>query len=362
MSRPPRQAASCIAVSGDQRGVKLGKHGGSRERQRTVSRCQHPQLSDAEQAFGRVRRIDEDRARARARARAGARSRARPRDHAHDHGRNLWRNLRRTVLASGPMRAAAFVLAVSLLASTGSSHAADPAPSASASVMTLPDLAAKVTPSVVLLTVRRDDDDEVISSGSGFFVDGGGHIVTNHHVVEGAHRMKATLSDGREIDIRGVVVESESDDLAILKAEGSGYPPLALGDAKGLRVGDELAVIGSPKGLSATLTTGIVAAIRDKGLPLDDTGIKTTSWTLHFTAAIAPGSSGSPILSRNGEVVGVAVGAFTGAAGMSAAMSAVAGCLGRIRTEPAARTAAASAAERPASRTASREAANQRPI
>lgn len=183
---------------------------------------------------------------------------------------------------------------------------------------TLQELAAKTKPSVVLLVISNAAGVKV-SSGSGFFVSSDGRVITNHHVVAGASKVTASLSDGRKIDALGLLADDEDKDLAILKLPGEGFPALALGDSRGLRAGDEVVVIGSPMGLSGTLSAGIVSAIRDGKTPLgdDDDELggkvdprdrKPKAWGIQVTAAISPGSSGSPILTLGGEVIAIAVG------------------------------------------------------
>jgi S1-C subfamily serine protease len=186
--------------------------------------------------------------------------------------------------------------------------------SASASASELSDLAEKTKPSVVLLTVE-DSVGRKIGTGTGFFASTDGRIITNHHVIEGGARITATLSDGSKHAILGVLASDEPKDIAILAAEGGAFPALALGTSTGVRPGDEVVVIGSPKGLSGTLSVGIVSAIREHGVgeEQDDEKDKAKSWGIQITAAISPGSSGSPIMTKNGEVVAVAVGTLNGA-------------------------------------------------
>jgi S1-C subfamily serine protease len=189
--------------------------------------------------------------------------------------------------------------------------------SSASGTITLPDLASKSAPAVALLTVY-DAQGQKLGSGTGFFVSAGGRMVTNHHVVEKASRISAKLTDGRELRVLGVLTQDEARDLAVVQVEGSGYPWLPLGDSRTLRVGDEIAVIGSPLGLSTALSTGVVAAVREDGLPEEEKGkSKLGAWAIQITAATSPGSSGSPVLSRRGEVVAVVVGGYSNAEGMS---------------------------------------------
>jgi len=182
----------------------------------------------------------------------------------------------------------------------------------------LPELAERTRPSVVLVTVS-DASGKKIGVGTGFFVSADGRVVTNFHVIRGAASATATLSDGHESKILGALVADPAQDIAILKAEGPSAPALALGDSGAVRPGDEVVVIGSPRGLSGTVSAGIVSAVRDKGVTEESAGQRprvlddedrpvTQAWGIQITAAISPGSSGSPIMTRSGDVIAVAVG------------------------------------------------------
>jgi S1-C subfamily serine protease len=176
-----------------------------------------------------------------------------------------------------------------------------------AGAVDLPELAERTKPSVVHLSLY-DGAGHPAGSGSGFFVSNDGKIVTNWHVVDKVARMTATLSDGRVVEIAGLLAKDSANDVAVVAAAPipGGYPPLELGETRTLAPGQEVVVIGSPKGLAGTLSTGIVSALRDGG------ALDATSWQVQITAPISPGSSGSPVLSRDGRVVGVAVGHLDG--------------------------------------------------
>lgn len=172
----------------------------------------------------------------------------------------------------------------------------------------LPELAEQTRPSVVHLSVL-DASGREIATGSGFFV-AQGRIATNEHVVGRAHGVIAKLSDGRELPVDGLLDADRDRDVAVLQVSGPDLPaPLRLGSSTALRQGDEVVVIGSPRGLAGSLSTGVVSALRGEGL---DGGAEAErsarSWAIQITAAISPGSSGSPIMNRDGEVVAVAVG------------------------------------------------------
>jgi putative serine protease PepD len=201
-------------------------------------------------------------------------------------------------------------------------RAQEPAASAPRTVLALPDLAARITPSVLLLHVF-DDEGRELGTGTGFFVSADGRIVTNFHVADGAGQIKATLSDGRTIAIAGVLATDPDNDLALLQAEGSDYPALVLTGVTAARIGDDVVVVGSPHGLSASLSTGIVAAIRERGIHAEGQhDIMTAAWSVQVTAATSPGSSGSPVLTRDGDVIAIVVGSYVNETGISFAIRA----------------------------------------
>ncbi len=137
------------------------------------------------------------------------------------------------------------------------------------------------------------------SLGSGFVLDRDGYIVTNNHVVEDADETKVRLSTGEEFDAE-VVGRDPKTDLALIRIDADvSLNPLPLGDSDSLKVGEWVVAIGSPFGLEQTVTAGIVSA---KGRvigagPYDD--------FIQTDASINPGNSGGPLLSLDGEVVGI---------------------------------------------------------
>lgn len=140
-------------------------------------------------------------------------------------------------------------------------------------------------------------------SGTGFIVDKNGYLITNQHVVENADRIKVRLLDD-ELEYRAHVVGVDSEtDLAVLKIEVK-HPlvPVQMGNSDSVQVGDWVIAIGSPFGLQATVTAGIVSAERtSRDLP----GARQFQNFLQTDAAINPGNSGGPLLNTRGEVIGV---------------------------------------------------------
>jgi len=132
--------------------------------------------------------------------------------------------------------------------------------------------------------------------GSGFILTADGIIMTNAHVVDGAEQVIVTLTDKREFVAR-IIGADRRTDVAVVKIEASGLPPVKLGDPNRLKVGEWVMAIGSPFGLENTVTAGIVSAKgRDTGdyLPFIQTDV-----------AINPGNSGGPLINMRGEVVGI---------------------------------------------------------
>lgn len=137
-------------------------------------------------------------------------------------------------------------------------------------------------------------------SGTGFIVDPNGYILTNHHVIEKADRIKVRLT-GEENDFRARVVGYDKEtDVAVLKINAS-HPlqPVQIGNSDSVEVGDWAIAIGSPFGLQATVTAGIVSATGR------DVGSGQFQHFLQTDAAINPGNSGGPLLNIRGEVIGV---------------------------------------------------------
>lgn len=178
--------------------------------------------------------------------------------------------------------------------------------SASNSIERKPDsvagLANRVLPSVVSITTARG------SSGSGFIIDSSGFILTNNHVVEDAALSKAkiivTLNNGEEFESR-IVGRDASYDLAVLKILATGLPALQFGDSDKVAVGDSVIAIGSPLGLSGTVTLGIISA-KDRAVTAGGSaGESSFINALQTDAAINPGNSGGPLIDTTGAVIGV---------------------------------------------------------
>lgn len=148
--------------------------------------------------------------------------------------------------------------------------------------------------------LRRQQRRPSSAVGSGFIVDRSGYILTNNHVVEDSARISVRLHSGEEFLAR-VVGTDEETDLAVLKIEtGRDLPFVKLGNSDGVKVGDWVLAIGSPFGLAQTVTAGIISQT-NRETPYATPFQKF----LQTDAAINRGNSGGPLVSMNGEVIGV---------------------------------------------------------
>lgn len=132
--------------------------------------------------------------------------------------------------------------------------------------------------------------------GSGFVISKDGYILTNNHVVADAEDIYVTFVDGEEYTAE-IIGTDERTDIALIKIDAKDLSPLKIGDSKSLKKGEWVLAIGSPFGLDATVTVGVISAInRETGdyLPFIQTDV-----------AVNPGNSGGPLLNTKGEVVGV---------------------------------------------------------
>jgi Do/DeqQ family serine protease len=136
--------------------------------------------------------------------------------------------------------------------------------------------------------------------GSGVVIDSKGYILTNHHVIDGADKIRVEFADGKSAAAR-IVGSDPPTDLAVLKVEETGLPTLSYGDSDAARVGDVVLAFGNPLGVGQTVTMGIVSA---KGRA---TGVGDGSYEdfLQTDAPINQGNSGGALVNLQGELVGI---------------------------------------------------------
>mgnify|MGYP003340869454 FL=1 len=172
--------------------------------------------------------------------------------------------------------------------------------------LSLADIFDKTETGVVRINVKRPDTDARGGGGvgSGFVYDSLGHIITNDHVVENAQKITVTFLDGRSYKAK-VIGKDHFTDLAVIKvnASANALTPLPVGNSSKLRVGEQIAAIGNPFGLSGSMSSGIVSQV-GRVLPSQDRGFQIPD-IIQTDAAINPGNSGGPLLNMKGEVIGI---------------------------------------------------------
>ncbi|WP_046250871.1 S1C family serine protease, partial [Streptomyces sp. MBT28] len=195
---------------------------------------------------------------------------------------------------------------------------------------TVAGVADAVSPSIVEINATSAAGS---STGSGVIITGDGEIITNNHVVSGASSVKVTTSDGKQYTAEVVGTDS-SKDLALIKLrDASGLKAATLGDSDAVKVGQQVVAIGSPEGLTGTVTSGIVSALdRDVTVSTDegqqqqqqqrqgggwpfefggkefngDTGSSTTTYkAIQTDASLNPGNSGGALIDMNGNIIGI---------------------------------------------------------
>ncbi|MFF2409297.1 S1C family serine protease [Streptomyces sp. NPDC058092] len=198
---------------------------------------------------------------------------------------------------------------------------------------TVAGVAAAVSPMIVEINATSTAGE---STGSGVVITSDGEIVTNNHVISGASSVKVKLSTGRTYTAKVVGTDADKD-LALIKLQGaSGLKTATLGDSSAVAVGDQVVAIGSPEGLTGTVTSGIVSALnrdvtvakengsgqgRGQGgqsggeqWPFEfggrqfngDTGDSTTTYkAIQTDASLNPGNSGGALINMNGEIIGI---------------------------------------------------------
>ncbi|MEV6758734.1 trypsin-like peptidase domain-containing protein [Streptomyces sp. NPDC051214] len=194
---------------------------------------------------------------------------------------------------------------------------------------TVSGVAEAVSPSIVEISAKSGSGE---ATGSGVIITKDGEIITNNHVISGASSVKVTTNDGKTYDAEVVGTDSKKD-LALIKLkDASGLKPASLGNSDNVKIGDDVVAIGSPEGLTGTVTSGIISALdRDVTVSTDedqgqqqqqgggnwpfeyggeqfngDTGSsKTTYKALQTDASLNPGNSGGALIDMNGNIVGI---------------------------------------------------------
>ena len=177
----------------------------------------------------------------------------------------------------------------------------------------VPAVAQAVTPSVVRIDVRAGVEDGPGPAGqsglgSGVIYRSDGYIITNHHVVENAATVEVRMASGDVFEAE-VVGSDELNDIAVVKVEADDLPAINLrGEAEPLLVGETVIAIGSPFGLDASVTAGVISAL-NREIRLDEVapgqGLRTIPSIVQTDAAINPGNSGGALVDAQGRLVGI---------------------------------------------------------
>ncbi len=168
------------------------------------------------------------------------------------------------------------------------------------------DIYAKCASAVAYIGIYNQSG-TLIQSGSGFFIDSSGTLITNYHVIEDGYSAKVITTDDKTYSVSGVYSYDKERDLALLKVDGSGFSYLEE-DTSTLKAGATIYTIGSPLGLSNTISTGIIS---NTSRTLDGQDY------IQITAPISSGSSGGALINTNGKVIGITSGAVTSESGIS---------------------------------------------
>src|SRR6184192_1229761 len=162
----------------------------------------------------------------------------------------------------------------------------------------------QVSPGVVTITaVVNSGRGAGQATGSGIVLDTNGNILTNAHVIAGAQQIQVTFSDGRTVNAT-LVGSNSSADLAVIRVSvaASTLHPVTLGNSDSAQVGDTVYAIGSPFGLSGSLSQGIVSNLKQSGRTSNGSNL---SGLIQTDAAINPGNSGGALVNTQGEVIGI---------------------------------------------------------
>ena len=148
------------------------------------------------------------------------------------------------------------------------------------------------------------------SLGSGVIVSGDGYILTNNHMVDGADEIKVALANDKNEYVAKIVGRDPKTDLAVLKIDAKNLPVISLGNSDKIQVGDVVLAIGSPFGLSQTVTMGIVS-----GMGRGNMGIEDYEDFIQTDAAINPGNSGGALVDAQGRLLGINTAILSGTGG-----------------------------------------------
>lgn len=166
------------------------------------------------------------------------------------------------------------------------------------------DVSAKVLPAVVAIQVQNARG---ASEGSGSIISSDGYVLTNHHVIADSQdgRIIVTLNDGSKHEAEYVASDPNTDVGVIRIQDVQDLPVIEFGDSSQLNVGQQVVAVGSPLGLNATVTSGIVSALNRPVRASQEGGESSLIDAIQTDAAVNPGNSGGPLVDMNGRIVGM---------------------------------------------------------
>ena len=163
-----------------------------------------------------------------------------------------------------------------------------------------------ILPSLVFIQTKGENarEDEGVGVGSGVVINESGDILTALHVVDGAAEIEVFFVDGSQATAEIISAEPEND-IAVLHPHQPPelIVPAVLGNPRAMRVGDEAFAVGNPLGLVASMSAGVISGF-DRSIPVEDRDQRLEG-LIQFDTAVNPGSSGGPLLNRQGHVVGI---------------------------------------------------------
>jgi S1-C subfamily serine protease len=176
----------------------------------------------------------------------------------------------------------------------------------------------RAAPSVIAVRIGKHRQDAFDGAGSGVIITADGYALTNAHVVAGAKAIETVLHDGSEVGADVVGVDADTD-MALIRLNASKLPHAAFANSDQLKVGELAVAIGNPLGLQATVTAGVISALRrtlrsQSGRLIED--------VIQTDALLNPGNSGGALCDGKGRVVGVTTAIVSGAQGLCFAVPA----------------------------------------
>jgi putative serine protease PepD len=185
--------------------------------------------------------------------------------------------------------------------------------SATAGLTDVEQVANALLPVVVDITATSPQGQ---ATGSGVIMRADGHILTNAHVVNGATSVSVTTSSGERLDAQVVGIDT-GNDIAVLKVDGNGLQAATFARSSEVKVGQAVIAVGSPFGLSGSVTTGIVSALNRVVTAGDEAGgsSEQIAGAIQTDAAINPGNSGGALANAAGQVIGINTAIASGSGG-----------------------------------------------